>query len=102
METDLDSVLEDLDVVYLLRVQRERGAATLFPSVPAYAARFGLTEERLSRLHPTAVIMHPGPINRGVEICDAAADGPRSLILEQVSNGVPMRMAVLLEAMGAE
>lgn len=102
METDLDSVLETFDVVYLLRVQRERGATSGIPSVSGYAARFGLTEERLSRLSPAAVVMHPGPINRGVEICDAAADGPRSLILEQVSNGVPVRMAVLLDAMRAE
>jgi aspartate carbamoyltransferase catalytic subunit len=102
IETDLDSALEGLDVVYLLRVQRERGAGAGFPSVSAYASRFGLTQTRLSRLHPSAVIMHPGPINRGIEICDAAADGPRSLILEQVTNGVPIRMAVLAAAMGAE
>jgi aspartate carbamoyltransferase catalytic subunit len=102
METDLDPVLEGLDVVYLLRVQRERGAAAGFPSLAAYASRFGLSETRLSRLQPTAVIMHPGPINRGVEICDAAADGSRSLILDQVANGVPIRMSVLASAMGAE
>ncbi|MDP9494419.1 MAG: aspartate carbamoyltransferase catalytic subunit [Actinomycetota bacterium] len=102
MESELDPVLDRLDVVYLLRVQRERGAAAGFPSLAAYASRFGLTEARLSRLHPAAVIMHPGPINRGVEICDAAADGPRSLILSQVANGVPVRMAVLAGAMGAE
>lgn len=101
-ETDLDSVLESLDALYLLRVQRERGAATGFPSDSAYTSRFGLTDARLARLHDTAVIMHPGPINRGVEICDAAADGPRSLILEQVANGVPIRMSVLAGAMGAE
>jgi aspartate carbamoyltransferase catalytic subunit len=102
MATDLDLNLETFDVVYLLRVQRERGASSGIPSVPGYAARFGLNDERLSRLSPTAVVMHPGPINRGVEICDAAADGPRSLILEQVSNGVPVRMSVLLDAMRAE
>jgi aspartate carbamoyltransferase catalytic subunit len=101
METDLDPVLEGLDVVYLLRVQRERGAAAGFPSLAAFAGRFGLSEARLSRLQPTAVVMHPGPINRGVEICDAAADGSRSLILDQVANGVPIRMSVLASAMGA-
>jgi aspartate carbamoyltransferase catalytic subunit len=101
MVADLDSVLERLDVVYLLRIQRERGADAGFPSLSAYASRFGLTEARLSRLHPNAVVMHPGPINRGVEICDAAADGSRSLILGQVANGVPIRMAVLADAVGA-
>jgi aspartate carbamoyltransferase catalytic subunit len=102
VETDFDSIVEKLDVVYMLRVQRERGAGAGFPSIPAYAARFGLTEARLARMRPSAVIMHPGPVNRGVEICDHAVDGSRSLVLEQVANGIPVRMAVLAAAMGAE
>lgn len=90
-EPDLDRVLGDLDVVYLLRVQRERGAEV----PPDFIERFQLTDERATRMRPSAVVMHPGPINRGVEIADGVADGPRSLILQQVSNGVPARMAVL-------
>lgn len=87
---DLDSVLPDIDVVYLLRVQQERGA-----SVSAdYHTQFGLTPDRSMMMGSEAVIMHPGPINRGIEIDSSVADGPRSLILEQVSFGVPTRMAV--------
>jgi aspartate carbamoyltransferase catalytic subunit len=102
LEFDFDSVIEELDVVYMLRVQRERGAGAGFPTLPAYVDRFGLTESRLARLHSTAVIMHPGPVNRGVEICDRAVDGPQSIILEQVANGVPVRMAVLSAAKRSE
>jgi aspartate carbamoyltransferase catalytic subunit len=102
VETDLDSIIEKLDVVYMLRVQRERGAGAGFPSIPAFATRFGLTEARLARMRPSAVIMHPGPVNRGVEICDRAVDGSQSLVLEQVANGIPVRMAVLAAATGAE
>ena len=88
---DLDQVIGDLDVVYLLRVQKERGV-----KLPAgYTARFGLTTARAAVMRPTAVVMHPGPVNRGIEVADPVADGPRSLILDQVSNGVPTRMAVL-------
>ena len=93
--TDLDAVLGRLDVVYLLRMQTERGAGSAIPGLAGFAARYGLTESRLERLQPGAVVMHPGPINRGVEICDRAADGSASLILNQVANGVPVRMAVL-------
>lgn len=96
----LDPELGDLDVVYLLRVQAERGAGRGIPSLGGYARRFGLGEDRLSSLKPSAVIMHPGPLNRGVEIDDAAADGEQSLIREQVANGVPLRMAVLAQVMG--
>jgi aspartate carbamoyltransferase catalytic subunit len=99
--TELDDELGALDVVYLLRVQRERGAVTGFASDAAYARRYGMNEERLSMLKPGTVIMHPGPINRGVELDDAVADGDRSLILEQVANGVPIRMAVLAGALEA-
>lgn len=89
--TSLDPVIGDLDVVYLLRVQTERGASV----GDRYTKRFQLDAARASRLVETAVVMHPGPLNRGVEVTDDVADGPRSLILQQVANGVPSRMAVL-------
>ncbi len=95
----LDEALGDLDVVYLLRIQRERGGAGGVPSETGYNNRYGMTEERLSMLKPTSMIMHAGPINRGVEIDDVVADGERSLILQQVANGVPVRMAVLEAAL---
>jgi aspartate carbamoyltransferase catalytic subunit len=98
---DLDAVLGDLDVVYLLRIQRERQRETRFPSLREYTARYGLTVERAARLRPEALIMHPGPMNRGVEIAAEVAEGPASLITEQVANGVAMRMAVLYELLGA-
>jgi aspartate carbamoyltransferase catalytic subunit len=94
---DLDGVLTDLDVVYLLRIQRERQEASLFPTLREYTARWGLTAERASRLPPDTLVMHPGPMNRGVEIADGVADGPASLVTEQVANGVAVRMAVLYE-----
>lgn len=102
---DLDAVLEDLDVLYLLRIQRERlggrGPGELFPTLREYTARWGLTAERAARLRPDVLVMHPGPMNRGVEIADEAADGPASLVTEQVANGVAVRMAVLYRALGA-
>jgi aspartate carbamoyltransferase catalytic subunit len=91
---DFDSVLAEMDVVYMLRVQRERGV-----EMPDdYIARYQLGQTRAKRLREGAVVMHPGPVNRGVELTDEVADGPRSLILDQVRNGVRARMAVL-EAM---
>jgi aspartate carbamoyltransferase catalytic subunit len=99
VSTDLDEELGDTDVVYLLRIQSERGASIAIPADGGYGRRYGMSEERLSMLKPTAVLMHPGPINRGVEIDDASADGERSLILAQVANGVPVRMAVISEAL---
>ena len=93
--TRLDEALEGADVVYALRIQRERQAAGLFPSVREYTQLWGITAERLQRTKPDAVVMHPGPINRGWELSDDVADGPRSLILEQVTHGVAVRMAVL-------
>ena len=89
----LDDLLGKVDVIYLLRVQRERGAET----DEGYHEGWGLDGARASRMRPEAVVMHPGPINRGVEISGDVADGPRSLILDQVANGVPTRMAVLAE-----
>ena len=91
----LDDVLPDLDVVYLLRVQLERGSGPVFPSLHEYVERYGIDRRRLDALPPDAVVMHPGPMNRGVEITPEVADHPRSLILDQVTNGVATRMAVL-------
>ncbi len=102
IEVEFDSIIEGLDVLYMLRVQRERGAGAGFPSIPAYVNRFGLTDARLARMQPTAVVLHPGPVNRGVEVCDAAVDGRQSLVLEQVANGIPVRMAVLAAGMRTE
>lgn len=90
---DLDAVLPDVDVVYLLRVQLERGAS--FPSLPEYVARYSLTPARFAALGKDAVVLHPGPLNRGVEIDPAVADDPRTLVLDQVRLGVAARMAVL-------
>jgi len=99
---DLDGILETLDVVYLLRVQTERGGASVFPSLREYLRRFGLTRERFARLHDGAVVLHPGPMNRGVEIEAAVADDPRTLVLDQVANGVAARMAVLFHLLGGD
>jgi len=92
---DLESVLGDVDVLMLLRIQRERAAEASFPSLREFTARWGLTVDRAARLGPGTLVMHPGPMNRGVEIAPEVADGPRSLIAEQVHNGVAIRMAVL-------
>ncbi len=99
---NFDDVLSELDVVYLLRVQAERGGASVFPSLSEYTNRYGMTRERFSRLKPDTVVLHPGPMNRGVEIAAEVADDERSLILEQVANGVAVRMAVLFRLMGGE
>jgi aspartate carbamoyltransferase catalytic subunit len=98
---DLDDALVDADVVYLLRIQQERIDQALFPSVREYAARYGLTSERAARLKPDTLIMHPGPMNRGVEIAAEVADGPASIITDQVANGVAVRMAVLWSLLGS-
>ncbi len=92
---NLDAGLEGVDVVMMLRLQRERMRGTLLPSAHEYFQLFGLTEERFARLKPDAIIMHPGPINRGVEIQSEVADGPRSVILQQVTHGIAIRMAVI-------
>jgi aspartate carbamoyltransferase catalytic subunit len=93
--TDFDAALEGADVVMMLRIQLERQGTSLFPSSREYFKRYGLTMARLARARPEAIVMHPGPMNRGVEIASDVADSPRSVILEQVSNGVAVRMAVL-------
>ena len=91
----LDEVLPDLDVINMLRIQFERFSSNLFPSVREYAQIYGLNSERLRRARPDIVVMHPGPINRGVEMTSEVADGPNSAILAQVTNGLAVRMAVL-------
>jgi aspartate carbamoyltransferase catalytic subunit len=93
--TDMDEAVEGADVVMMLRVQLERQSERLFPSVREYFRHFGLSRERLQRAAPHAIVMHPGPMNRGTEIASDVADGERSVILEQVSHGVAVRMAVL-------
>ena len=92
---DFDAALDGVDAVIMLRLQRERMEQGLVPSLEGYFHEFGLTPERLRRARPDAIVMHPGPMNRGVEIADAVADGPQSMIFEQVGNGLPVRMAVL-------
>ncbi len=98
---DLDDVISEVDVVMLLRMQFERQQEALFPTVREYTARYGLTEARAERLKPDALIMHPGPMNRGVEVAASVADGPASLVTEQVANGVAVRMAVLYTLLGS-
>jgi aspartate carbamoyltransferase catalytic subunit len=90
-----DEIIESADVINLLRIQHERQRKEYFPSVNEYIRFFGLTKERAARLKPSCLVMHPGPINRGVEIDSEIADGPQSVILEQVTNGLAVRMAVL-------
>ncbi|MBX6722696.1 MAG: aspartate carbamoyltransferase, partial [Dactylosporangium sp.] len=97
---DLDEVLPDVDVVMMLRVQRERMDDSYFPSAREYARRYGLDAARLRRLPAHALVMHPGPMNRGMEITPEVADSPRSTVVEQVANGVSVRMAVLYLLLG--
>jgi aspartate carbamoyltransferase catalytic subunit len=98
---DLDDVLPKLDVVYLLRMQRERMDASLVPSLREYTACFGLTARRAEALAPDALVMHPGPMNRGVEIAAEVADHPSTVVIDQVRNGVAVRMAVLFQLLGS-
>jgi len=91
----MDEALEDADVVMMLRIQLERQQEAFFPSIREYFRNYGLSSQRMKRARPDAIIMHPGPINRGVEIASDVADGPHSVILHQVTHGVAVRMAVL-------
>ena len=91
----VDDAVRDADVVMMLRIQQERMQGAYFPSLREYFNLFGMTEERVRKAQPDVIIMHPGPMNRGVEIASEVADGPYSVILEQVANGVAVRMAVL-------
>ena len=91
----IEPALEGADVVMMLRIQKERMGTGLFPNTREYSRYFGLNLRRLELCKPDAIVMHPGPINRGVELDPAIADGPRSVILDQVARGVAIRMAVL-------
>ena len=102
VSTSLDDVLPELDVAYMLRVQMERAEGMPFPSVREYSRLFGMNEERLARMKPDAIVMHPGPMNRGVEISSAVADGARSLVLNQVNAGVAVRMAAMYLLLGGD
>ncbi|MFP5380433.1 MAG: aspartate carbamoyltransferase, partial [Vicinamibacteria bacterium] len=93
--TRVDEAVEGADVVMMLRIQLERMQGGFFPSLREYFTTFGMTEARLARAKDDVILMHPGPINRGVEIASEVADGPFSVILDQVANGVAVRMAVL-------
>ena len=100
--TDLAAALHDADVVMALRIQRERQAGGLLPSLREYAARFGITRERLAAARPDVLVMHPGPMNEGVEIAPDVAAGRGSVIADQVRNGVAVRMAILYLLAGAQ
>jgi aspartate carbamoyltransferase catalytic subunit len=97
---DFDAAIQDTDAVMMLRIQRERHGEVLFPSLQEYSERYCLTRERLRRARAGMLVMHPGPMNRGVEIAPEVADGLQSVILEQVSNGVAVRMALLYLLVG--
>ena len=99
---DMREGLRDVDVVIMLRLQKERMQGALLPSEQEYYHLYGLSEEKLTYAKPDAIVMHPGPINRGVEIDSSVADGPQSVILEQVSNGIAVRMAVMSMALGRQ
>ena len=98
---DMNEGLKDVDVVIMLRLQRERMQSALIPSEHEFFQLYGLTNERLENAKPDAIVMHPGPANRGVEIASDVADGSHSVILEQVSNGIAVRMAIMSMVMGA-
>jgi aspartate carbamoyltransferase catalytic subunit len=97
---DFDAALDGVDAVMMLRLQRERMEQGLVSSLEDYHRDYGLDQARLRRAARDAVVLHPGPMNRGVEIADAVADGPQSLVLQQVGNGVAVRMAVLEALLG--
>ncbi len=97
---NMEEGLQDVDVVIILRLQKERMTGAFLPSEQEYFHSYGLTSEKLNYAKPTAIVMHPGPINRGVEIDSSVADGSQSVILEQVTNGIAVRMAVMSMAMG--
>ena len=100
--TNLEEALEDADVVMGLRLQKERQQQALIPSVKDYSLEYRLTTERLRQAKPDCIVLHPGPLNRGAEMTSEVADGPQSRILSQVSNGVAVRMAVLILLLGGE
>ncbi len=91
----MDQIIQDQDVLNILRIQLERQQGAFFPSIREYAAEYGISNERTKKANPNVMIMHPGPVNRGVELAGEVADGSHSVILDQVTNGVAVRMAVL-------
>jgi len=97
---NIEKGLKGVDVVIMLRLQHERMKTALLPSVREYYARYGLTSERLKLAKPDAIVMHPGPVNRGVEIDSSVADSPQSVIMQQVTNGIAVRMAIMSMVMG--
>jgi aspartate carbamoyltransferase catalytic subunit len=99
---DIEEAIHDADVINLLRIQHERQRKTMFPSIAEYTAMYGLNKDRFARCRPDVLIMHPGPINRGVEIDSDIADSGRSVILEQVTNGLAVRMAALFLCAGGK
>jgi aspartate carbamoyltransferase catalytic subunit len=99
---NMEEAIREADVINLLRIQHERQRKTMFPSINEYSRLFGLDKQRLALTKPDALIMHPGPINRGVEIDSDIADGTRSVVLEQVTNGLAVRMAVLFLVNGGK
>lgn len=100
--SDMSAGLEDIDVIMMLRIQRERMDGQLIPSEQEYFSRYGLTEEKLKLAKSDAIVMHPGPINRGLEIASSVADGSHSVILDQVTNGIAVRMSVMAKLMGGQ
>ena len=93
--TSIDAGIAGVDVVMMLRIQKERMATAQIPDADRYFAKYGLSAERLAKAKPDAIVMHPQPMNRGIEIASDVADGPQSVIRDQVRNGVAVRMAVL-------
>ena len=100
--TDINEALDGADVVYALRIQRERQESGLFPSIREYTQTYGITTDRMKLAKPHAVVMHPGPVNRGWELSDDVVDAENSLILRQVTHGVAVRMAVLYLTAGRD
>jgi len=98
----LDEVVDQLDVAYMLRIQMERAEGMPFPSLREYARFYGMNMDRLERMRPDAIVMHPGPMNRGVEVSSAVADSDRSFVLDQVNAGVAVRMATMYLLLGGE
>lgn len=102
IEYDMNKAVKGADVVMMLRIQKERGGISFIPSVKEYATLYGLRKEHIEKAKKDVIIMHPGPMNRGIEISDEVADGPYSVILDQVENGLAVRMAILYLLIGRE
>ncbi|MCX5799353.1 MAG: aspartate carbamoyltransferase catalytic subunit [Proteobacteria bacterium] len=102
VEYNIDRAVSNADVIMMLRIQKERGGISYIPSIKEYSTMYGLKKQHLTKAKEDVIIMHPGPMNRGIEIMDEVADGPYSVILDQVENGVAVRMAVLYLLLGRE